>query len=80
MGTRILQNCWRKMGFDWFPGLVDQVDVIADTTGDDNDPGNGDDGGDNGDGDAYDNLLFDSNEEGEESDGGDEEESDGGDD
>jgi hypothetical protein len=32
VGKRILQNCWRKMGFDWFPGLVDQEDVIADTT------------------------------------------------
>jgi hypothetical protein len=22
VGSRILRNCWRKMGFDWFPGLV----------------------------------------------------------
>jgi hypothetical protein len=77
VGTRILRNCWRKTGFDWFPGLVDQEDIV-DTTGNDYDTVNGDYGGDASNDDGYDDSLFDSDEEVEESDGGDEEEGDGG--
>ena len=74
VGSRVLRNCWRKTGYDWFPGLlVDQDDVIMTGTGDGDDSGDGNDGGDNDSGNnedsyAYDELLFDSDEEGEESD------------
>ena len=79
VGSRVLRNCWRKTGYDWFPGLlIDQDDVVAASTGDGDDGGDGGDGGngnDGGDDDsgnnedsyAYDELLFDSDEEGEES-------------
>ena len=77
VGTRILRNCWRKTGFDWFPGLVDQEDIV-DTTGNDYDTVNGDYGGDASNNDGYDDSLFDSDEEVEESDGGDEKEGGGG--
>ena len=59
VGSRVLRNCWRKTGYDWFPGLLVNQEVAA--MGDD-DAGNDEDSY------AYDELLFDSDEEGEESD------------
>ena len=29
VGLRILRNCCRKTGYNWFPDLVDQEDVVA---------------------------------------------------
>ncbi len=64
VGSRILHNCWRRTGYDWFPGLVyEEDDVIVDTAGDDN----GNKGDNNDDSDAYNDSLFDSDEGGEES-------------
>ena len=72
VGSCILRNCWCKMGYDWFPGLVDQEDVIAANTCDINNGSNGNDGRDDDEGneDSYmsNEALFDSDKEGEESD------------
>jgi hypothetical protein len=72
VGSRVLCNAWRKTGYDWFLGLVYPEDAVTANTGGDNDGGNGDDGRDNGEGNedsyAYDESMFDSNEEGGESD------------
>ena len=54
VGSRILQNAWRKKGYDWFPVVVDPDDECSD-----------DDGGAEDDG--FDDSLFDSEEEEEES-------------
>ncbi len=74
VGTQILRNSWRKMGFDWFPGLVDPDDVVQ-GDGSDGKVDNGDDGDDgdeNNDEYKWDDLLLrsddeeDSNEDGDE--------------
>jgi hypothetical protein len=45
VGSRIIKNAWRKMGFDWFEGIGND---------DDDDNANGDgDGDNNGDGNYY---------------------------
>ncbi len=61
VGSRILRNSWRKTGYDWFPGLVDQDDMA----GDNDNGGSVDDGWDDG---SYDDSLFDNDEEEDESD------------
>ena len=72
VGSRVLRNAWRKMGYDWFPGLIDPEDAAVANTGGNDDGGNGNDGKDDGKDDeksyAYNESLFGSNEEGEESD------------
>ena len=70
VGSRILQNSWRKTGFDWFQGVVDPDDIVNGGEGGDDGHGNGSDGDNGGEDDRYtsDDSLFDSNdEEGEES-------------
>jgi hypothetical protein len=41
MGSKILKNAWRKTGYDWFEGVVD--DNNDDDDGEDNDIGDFDD-------------------------------------
>ncbi len=62
VGSRVLRNCWCRTGFDWFPGLVYEEDDVGD---DDGNKGN-----DKDDSDAYNDSLFDSDDEGEESNDG----------
>ncbi len=65
VGTQILRNSWRKMGFDWFPGLIDPDNVVR------GDGGNGevdngddsDDGNKNNDEYEWDDSLLCSNDE-----------------
>ncbi len=33
VGSRILLNSWRKTGFNWFPGVVDQDDIVDSVIG-----------------------------------------------
>ena len=64
VGSRILRNCWHKTGFDWFPGLVDPEDVVANRNDDaDGDDGNNDEDADDDDSYAYDDAIFDSDED-----------------
>jgi hypothetical protein len=43
VGSPVLSNFWRRTGCNWFPGLVyEEDDVVADTTGDEDNGGNGD--------------------------------------
>ena len=70
VGSQILQNSWRKTGFDWFPGVVDPDNIADGGKGGDDGHDNKNDGNNGGQDDRYtsDNSLFVSNnEEGEES-------------
>jgi hypothetical protein len=73
VGSHILQNTWRKMGFDWFPGVADPDDNVT-TDGDECNNGDDDGNGDNdgGEDSGFDDSLFDSKEEEEEESGDDE--------
>jgi hypothetical protein len=58
VGSKILKNAWRKMGYDWFEGVVDVEDNDHSANGD-GDSGGNDDGNDNGDGDDNDDVNVD---------------------
>jgi len=70
VGSRILQNSWRKTGFDWFPCVVDPDDIVDSGEGGDDGHDNGSDGEDGGEDNGYtsdDSLFSSDDEEGEES-------------
>jgi hypothetical protein len=81
VGLRILRNSWRKMGFNWFPGVVDPDDIADSGEGGDDGHDNEYDGDNDGEDNGYtsdDSLFGSNNEEGEES-GDDEDSEDEGD-
>ncbi len=62
VGSKILKNAWRKMGYNWFEGVVDKEDNDHNANGD-GDSSSNIDGNDNGDGDDNNdikvNFIFD---------------------